>query len=259
MAAKDDSDGRTEMPTQLRLKEARQQGQVARSGDLSSAVMVLGAVGILAMLGPALMDALGKMFSSSLNLASGAVLKDASLGELMSVQIQPVLALLAGIGVMLVVLAITVNVLQVGFLITGHPLRLDLGRLSLSGGLRRIFSSRSLVRGVLSLCKLAVVAIVGWLVLKSAIVRIASMGRLECADIAVQAGGLVLEVALKAAAGLLVLSIGDYIYQRFCLMQDLKMTRGEFLQELRKTEGDPQIRRRRKKNIRKWRILRGQR
>ncbi len=67
------------MPTLLRLKEARQRGQVARSTDLSSALLMLGGLGILAALGPALVTGLTRMTATM--LAEGTALQPGSPAE----------------------------------------------------------------------------------------------------------------------------------------------------------------------------------
>ena len=66
MASKDETGQRTEMPTELRLREARQRGQVARSADLSGVLIVLGLLGLLAVLGGALLGAMKAMLAAGL-------------------------------------------------------------------------------------------------------------------------------------------------------------------------------------------------
>lgn len=253
MARRDDSGDRTEMPTLLRLKEARQRGQVARSHDLSSALLMLGGLGVLAALGPALLAALTRMTEAMLKPSQGPAGRPAALAELLSAPVGPVLWALAVLAAAVLVLAIVAGAIQVGLVFSSKPLGLDFSRLSPARGLKRMFSRRSLVRGVLAVCKVAVVAVLCWTSLASALPGIVVAGRLSSADIGPWCGRLVLTISLRVAVALLVLAVVDYLYQRWQHRQDLKMTRREYLDDLRRMEGDPLIRRRRRKEIGKRR------
>lgn len=251
MAGRDESGERTEMPTLLRLKEARQRGQVARSGDLSSALLVLGGLAVLAALGPALVTGLTRMTAAM--LAESTALQPGSPAELVSAAVGPVLWTLAALAGAVVILAIVAGVIQVGLLFSGEPLSPDFSRLSPGKGLRRIFSGRSVVRGGLAVCKLAAAGVLCWVSVASALPRIVRAGRLSSADVGPWCGRLVLNTSLRVAVALLVLAVVDYLYQRWQHRQDLKMTRREYLDDLRRMEGDPLIRRRQRKEISKRR------
>ncbi len=253
MARRDESGDRTEMPTLLRLKEARQRGQVARSADLTSALLVLGGLGVLAALGPTLTADLTRMTEAMLKPSQGPAGRPAALAELLSAPVGPVLWAMVVFAAAVLVLAIVAGAIQVGLVFSREPLGPDFSRLSPARGLKRMFSERSLVRGGLALCKVATVAVLCWASLASALPGIVGAGRMSSADIGPWCGRLVLTISLRVAVALLALAVVDYLYQRWQHRQDLKMTRREYLDDLRRMEGDPLIRRRRRMEIGKRR------
>jgi len=240
---RDDFGDRTEQPTPLRLKEARRRGQVARSADVVAAAGSLAALAVLAVSGGAMLGHLTRMTAALLAAPAG---DPASLAGPLWAALAPVLAT-AGGGVLAVLAVIVLaNLAQVGLLATAEPVEPDLGRLSISAGLRRMLSWRATVRGLLACGKVAAVAVVGFWTVRGLLGRIASASRLPAGDLAGEAANLTLHLGVRTAGALAVLAGVDWLYQRYQRRQDLKMTRREVLEDLRRMEGDPLIRRRRR-------------
>ena len=239
MAEIDDNSGeRTEQPTALRLEEARRRGVVARSGDLVSAVLLLGAMGLLALLGGRLLDALVRLMREMLAWGGGPL----PLGGL-----SETLVLLALLLVGLMVTAVGINLAQVGPLVAWERIAPDLARLSPLAGLRRLLSARMLMGGVMAVLKTAAVATVGCAALLAWAGELASAGRLGPLDLIRLSGRVVMVVALAGGSALAVLAVLDLLFQRRQYRRELMMTRREIRQELRRSEGDPALRRRRRK------------
>jgi len=230
---KDELGERTEMPTPLRLKEARQRGHVARSGDVVSVSLFAAGLATLAVCGPNLLRALTEMTAKFLG-PGGA---DAPAREL-SEAVASILPAVAAIIIVPVVVAVLANLVQVGLLASSEPLKADAGRLSPVVGLGRLFSRRSLVRTVQAVAKLAAVAAVCLVTIPPALPRIAAAAASQPADIVAEAGALTLRLGLRLAVALGVLAGIDWLYQRWQHRQDLKITRRELLDDLRRMEGD---------------------
>jgi flagellar biosynthetic protein FlhB len=242
-----DAGDRTEAPTPRRRQEARQRGQVARSTDLSSAVLLVGAMLCLRWLGPRMFAALYEAMRAHLTVAdpsSAARIEVAplvlSIGMTVLFAAGPVM-----IGVM--VLGAISNFVQVGFLFTTEPLELNLGKVSPLAGVSRILSSRTLVQLAMNLVKLALVGVVAYAAVK---------GRMNQIIVAMDVGGwrqvallstMVYQIGLELAITLLVIGLFDYAWQRWRHEKDLRMTKEEVKEELRRMEGDPLIKQRRRK------------
>jgi len=237
---------RTEAATPRRRQEARERGHVARSADLSSAVVLLGAVLALELAGRSYVDGLLAAVSSVLgrlaeidgdrqNLALhfGGALSAAFLG-------------LLPFAVIVAAAAAGINLLQVGFLWTGRPLVPQPERLDPVEGFRRLISGRSFVRLLGGCLKAAVVAAVVFLTIWAEHRRLTGLAGLGLEETLRYGAGAVFVLSLRAALALLVLGILDYAYQRWQYERDLRMSRAEIREELRRYEGDPRVRERRR-------------
>ena len=247
MAETDDSSQRTERPTPLRLDEARRRGQVARSGDLTRAMVLLAGLILLGLTGKGLLDALVGMTAALLGGADG---RGADLGEAVWASLRPVatsVGLLCG-GV--VAVGLLANFVQVGALFAPDQVRPDAGRLSPGRGLKRLVAGRSWVRGGFSLLRIAAVGLVGWLAGGSMAGRIASAWRLGPRALAGAAGEMAWTVGLWIVLAMLVLGGLDVLYQRWQHGKDLMMTRSEYLRDLRRMEGAAVTNKRRRRALR---------
>jgi len=246
VARENDYDYRPHPPTPLRLAEARRRGQVAHSADLASVLTVSAGVMLLGLVGWRLIGALTAMTASLLDVRQGGGASLAQTREVLWASLGPVLG---AVGLLLggmVAVAVLASFIQVGPLAAGEQIRPDFSRLAPSEGIRRLLSLRTCVRASLAVAKVAVVGAVGWAAIRSDLPRIVGASRLSPRQLAGEAGALAGALGLKIAAGLLVLGILDYLYQRWQLRRDLMMTRRELLADMRQMEGDPRMRARRK-------------
>ena len=234
-------------PTVLGLEQARRRGQVARSGELTFAAMLLGAWAILNWSLPRL---------AAKSLAMVGVLLDIrwEARQPMLAGVWPAVAPVAmEVGLLLagaVGLAILVNVLQVGLLAAGEAVGPDLSRISPTHGLRRILSLRSAQRVAMAMAKLA---LVGWIALAGIgpdMGRISRAARQSIQDLLQCGGELAGGVLLKAGLAMLVLGVIDYIYQRWQHHRDLRISPRQMRQELKQIEGDAVHKRMRQRQAR---------
>jgi len=238
------ADDRTEAPTPRRRMEARSKGQVARSTDLTSAVLLMAAFGGLYFFGPPLCQVLTAMIVAALSGDSAASLSAVGpLASTMGLQLgRHLIPLLAG----LFVVALVVLFGQVGWLFTLQPLIPTLNKVNPLNGIMRLFSARSIMMAVINLVKLFFVGGVGYLTLSGSAAAVLSAASLDFRDIIVLSAALTFELGMKLAAALLVLALVDLLWQRHRHERDLRMTKEEVKDELRSMEGDPQIKRRRR-------------
>ncbi|HUT60467.1 MAG TPA: EscU/YscU/HrcU family type III secretion system export apparatus switch protein [Phycisphaerae bacterium] len=233
-------------PTPLRLAEARRRGDVPRSADLTRVVSALGAVVLLSLAAPRLGEELVKMTAALLDGRGESMASAGALAERASAAVQPLAAIVMLTAAGAFVAAAVAGMVQGGLTISASRLGPDLGRLSPSAGLARMFSRRAGVRLLSALVKLAAVAAVAFFAIRSLLPEIIRLPRLGGREMLSRSGGWACGLALRAGAVLLALAVLDYLYQRWQHRQDLMMTRLEYLEDLKRMEGSPLARKRRK-------------
>jgi flagellar biosynthesis protein FlhB len=241
------SGDKTEAPTARRRLEARQQGNIARSHDLTSAMLLIGALYLMKWFGPKLILTLRDIVAQCL---SGPSLSDftangAGQQVLHSVgQISLALAPLFGGAVFIVVVA---NVVQVGFNFTPQRLAINFAALNPVRGFGKMFSyGQGGIQLLMNLIKVSFVSLMAWSAINGRLPQIISVQRLSFLQIFALGADLVFNIGLRVGILLLILAILDYIYQRFRIEKSLKMTKQEVKDEMRSMEGDPVMKNRRK-------------
>jgi len=244
--AEERDEERTEPATPRRREEARGRGQVARSADLSSAVILLAAVLALRFMGRPLA---GSIFSSASTVLEGLAFVDGDPALLLSQFGGAFSAVLLGflpfVGILLAA-ALGANLAQVGFLFSAGPLTPDFNRIDPVSGFGRLVSLRGLVRILGGLLKVGAVALVVFWTLWAERIRLVELSGLGFEQILGAAVDLMMTMSLRAALVLLVLAIADYGFQKWQYERDLRMSKRELREELRRYEGDPRIRERRR-------------
>lgn len=248
--AVDDYTERTEQPTPLRLAEARRRGQVPRSPDLTAAVLLLAAVLLVGLLGGKLLAGLTNLTAAMLD---GRAAPAASAGESAAAlwgHLGPVLSAAGVLMLALAAAAALAGFLQVGPLLTTEPLAARADRLSPGAGLRRILSLRTAVRAGMAAAKIVAAVAVGWVAIAGGLPRIVALAGCEPAAMGPRAGRLLFDLCIRLAGLLLAVGVVDWLYQRWQHRLDLRMTRREVLEDLRRMEGDAEVRRRQRRDAR---------
>ncbi len=242
----DDSRGeRTEAPTPRRRQEARERGNVVRSVDLGSAFFLLGAFLLLYFMGSRILTALGAYEEKILMDIDRPPLDVSSTVRLAVDMVQASGGVILPFLIALMVLGVAVNILQTGFVFSGRSLTPDLGRLNPLTGFGRLFSAQSGMRLVMSLLKIVVIGVVMFWIVRREVEGMMPLATLDAWGILGAISSAIFFTAMKMALLLVGLAVLDYLFQRWQHEKELRMTKQEVRDELRRYEGDPQIRQRR--------------
>jgi flagellar biosynthetic protein FlhB len=232
---------RSQPATPHRRQKARQEGHVAKSQDLASAGLLIGAVAILFVFGASLFSFLEQLTRRQLG---EPVALDAdvpwALHECYGVGASLASVMLPVLGLVFV-LALVVHVSQTGLLFLPRKVVIDFSRVSPVTGLKRLLSGTSFVRLLFGVGKLVAVGAVAAWSLWADRATILGLGELPLREMAASIAGVTVWTCLKIGLALGLLAVLDYIYQRYRHEQDLRMTPQEVREETRMMHGDPQI------------------
>jgi flagellar biosynthetic protein FlhB len=240
MAEERSAQERTESPTTKRREDARQDGMVAMSREVPQAALLATFALFFWMLGRFSLGQLELLWKNSLAEMARTELTPAIVLRVFvndSVLLAPAVGALFGM-VFAVSLAATAG--QVGIVFS--PLRFHFERLDPGAGFARILSTDGLVEMLKAIFKMVVIGYVTYVTLQGEWLNLMAIGRLPLPAIFSYTFGLLGTLLIRAALALVILAVLDYLYQRWSNEQRLKMTKQEMREELRQTEGDPQLR-----------------
>lgn len=233
---------KTEQPTEKRLRDARRKGQVARSHDLSSAVLLLATVAVLWIASGYMGGWLSTAMTEQLEFAGsfkGDLTQEVALGALASGAKALALALAPLFGI-LVVVAVLVNYFQVGSIFSFEPVKPNVNKLNPAEGFKQKFlKGRPYIELGKTVIKLIIACAVVGLALWGARGDIVRLTRQPTDVAAAYTASLIFQIGIKIGLVFLVLGAGDYFLQRFLHRKELMMTKHEVKEEYKETEGNP--------------------
>jgi flagellar biosynthetic protein FlhB len=234
-----EDEGRTEEPSEHKLRKAREEGKVAKSVEVTSAIMLIVGIVTIALLSGSFLKTLIEMLYFFLsNAANPGSFSESVLPAFLSFFARLAVPIL----LVLFVAAVLGNVIQVGFLFTAKPITPDFSRIvpRFSRWLQRAFgSTEALFNLGKSTIKIAIIAIVAYLNISGALPDITRLVLSPFLSGLAVFAGLTLRIILEAAIALLVFSLFDYMFQRRQHRESLKMSRQEVKEERKLYEGDP--------------------
>ena len=232
---------RTEQPTPRRREESRKKGQVARSPEVASAVALLAGVVALRVFGPWMMHSFTALTTSLLSEAwPSEITPEALVNKLGGLSLNVLKILLPLMGCCCLG-AVAANVLQSGFLFTTAPITPDFNRVNPLQGLQRIFSMRGLTELIKPLLKLGLFALVAYTYLRAqlpVLTALSASGGLQAMG---EIAAIIWQLLMRVALAMMVVAGVDYLLQRRMHEKNLRMTRQDLRDEMRRSEGDPLV------------------
>jgi len=232
---------KTERATPRRREKARERGQVGRSMDLSAAGMICLGFTALFLVGPQLIDRISTTMRYTMANAPTIAMSDPSFRTVFADSVNGFLSTMAPLFMAMIAIAFGVNVLQIGFKITPKAMEPKFEKLNVLSGLKRLFSMKSAVQLVRDPLKLFVVALVAFLAIRSEFDSFFGLPDLSLSQLGTTLARLALFIALKIGVAILIIGIIDFIYQRYEFEKSIKMSKQEVRDEMKDTEGSPEV------------------
>ena len=233
-------DDKTEEPTQKKRDDARKKGQVGRSTDMSAAFVLLMGFFIIKMLWEfiyhRIADYTTYVFSHLNQTVDTESVVRIFIGiiELLAQTALPIM-----LAIMLVGLAI--NMFQVGLNFNTEAIEFKLDKLNPINGFGRIFSKRSLMELAKSLMKIAIIGFFLYDFLVDHLMEMPQFIYFDLTTSLAQISDIIFKMAFEVIGVIMIVGFLDYAYQKWQTTQDLKMSKQEVKDEMKQSEGDPQI------------------
>jgi flagellar biosynthetic protein FlhB len=240
---------KTEQPTPRKLEEAQKQGQIARSAEVQTALVLLGVVCALSftgretwrLMGASMIGVLGHLHDTplSLNVMQGYAWR----GSLVFLQcVAPVvLAAMAG--------GLLAGTIQNRFTTASEALGFKWERLNPAEGFKRVFSGRSAVPAVVAIFKFLLIGTLTYSTVKEVVNDPVFTSSVSLARFGEFLAASSLKISLRVLLAVGVIAAADYGYQFWRNHRDLMMTREELKDEMKSTEGNPQVKARRRRAL----------
>lgn len=235
----DDYQDKTEKPTPKRRAEARKKGKVAKSKDLSGALVLLSALLTLMIWGPGMGEKTMAMLRFNLgNMRPGMINPNQMSALFMNFGLT-LGGMLMPIFISLSAVAILGTYVQVGKILSTEAIAPDLTRLF--KGLGHLLSLNTIVELLKSLAKFLIIGLVAYYSVKRELPDLMKLSDQPASQLVVHLAGTAFRVATRIIIALMALGGLDYIYQRYQFEKNLKMTKQEVKDEMRQVDGDPKV------------------
>ena len=241
MSEESSAEDRTEQPSEKRLREAREKGDVPRSRDLSGALVVLAGVAAMMATAPAAMRHARAIYGLGFSYTRDALFSGALPGRALHEALSEALAMFAPVAVATVLATLAGPILLGGLNFSAEALQPKFERLDPIAGLGRIFAMRGLVELGKALVKLVLIGFALVLLLRHWEADLLTTGRGDVGFGIASAIGLLGRAALSFGVILGLIGGFDALYQKFDHNKRLRMTKQELKDEAKETEGNPEL------------------
>jgi flagellar biosynthetic protein FlhB len=239
--AETSKEDKTEAATPRRIEKAREQGQVARSREMNTFVMLLAGVGGLWTMGGKLYDQLGMVMEQALLFDRAQLFDTARMLSALGSLSQVALFALVPFFALMFVAALAAPALLGGLVITLAAARPQFSRINPINGLGRLFSVQVLVELAKAVAKATLISLVAYLFLKNHIGQLLSLPQMPVQQALASVMSLTAKACVMCVAALIIVVGMDVPYQLWTYAKNLRMSKEEQRQEHKNSDGDPHI------------------
>ena len=248
----------TEEPTARKLRNARDEGQVARSVELPAAAVTIGAILVLFLMGGYWIKQMAEIFASGFKFDRKFLDNPDLMVTAFAHQLGEAFLLIVPVLLVTAVMAILSSGATGGYLFSLKSTLPKFSKLSLLSGFKRMFGTHAAIELIKAILKFSLVAVVLWALVSRQMDKMMQLGQMAIEPALASAGWMIAESALWLSLSLLVIALIDAPYQRFAFMKQMRMTKQEVKDEMKDMEGRPEVKqqiRRRQREMANNRML----
>ncbi|MCR4830654.1 MAG: flagellar biosynthesis protein FlhB [Pseudobutyrivibrio sp.] len=246
---------KTEQPTSKKLQDARKEGKVAKSKEVTNGFSLLGFFLALrlfiAFAGNRLQEIFAWIYAiipDVVSMSGRGLTTQTFHGIFMQLMLKMLIILLPFLAIGFAVDFVS-NLVQVGWQPTMKPLQPKLSKFNPISGFKRIFSKQSIVNLILALAKIGLVCYIAYTSIKNQANTLFILYDITLRQALSLIYKIIVDTGIKISIVYIVLGLSDYAYQRWKFRDDMKMTKQEVKDEYKNTEGDPQIKGKQKQRM----------
>ena len=255
--AKDGEGGeKTEPATAKKLEDARKEGKVSKSKELTAAFDLIVLFLVLKVGISYIGENLLGVFSYTYNImpefveVNGTDVSSVAASSFISNIIVKWFLIVLPFLIVGVVITFLINIIQVGWKVTSKPLEPKFSKFNPINGFKRIISKDSLFELVKSILQILVIGIVAYLSIKDHKNELFILYEIPLNQAIALVGDIIINAGLRISLVYLIIGLADFAYQRHRFNEEMKMTKQEVKEEFKNSEGDPQIKGRQKQRMR---------
>ena len=239
--AENSSAEKTEDPTERKLRNAREEGQVARSVELPAAAVTIGAILTLFFMGGYWIKQMAEIFASGFKFDRKTLDNPDLMVTAFAHQIGEAFLLIVPVLLVTAIMAIMSSGATGGYLFSLKSTLPKFSKLSLLSGFKRMFGANAAVELLKAILKFSLVTIVLWALVSRQMDPMMQLGQMAIEPALAAAGWMIAESALWLSLSLLVIALIDAPYQKYSFIKRMRMTKQEVKDEMKDMEGQPEV------------------
>lgn len=239
--AEDTSQEKTEEATPRRLREARKKGQVARSRDLNTVIILMVAFALIVGMLSFFYDNFERLLLGSFKFTSLKNIDDESLLQFLSLNFWTYIKMIFPYVIVLTVIALAVGFFQVGPIFSSEPLKMQWKRINIVENVKNMFKVTTLVELVKNIVKVVLIFYLAYLVIQANLEQLLLTVTASLPESTRIAGALIASFMFRVFVLFTIIAILDVMVQRWHYKKQLRMTKEEVKREYKQDEGDPII------------------
>ena len=239
----EDSGDKTEEPTPHKIREARKKGQIAKSQEITSAIMILVSFYTFKGVGPMMMDRISGHATLVFTLLE-LEFSSALVGMILMEALKTILLTLAPLIAVVFVMVIIIESLQTGFLFSLEALTPKFENLNPINGFKKFFALKQYVELLKSIIKMSAVGTILFYTIKELYPLVSQSQQQTPMAMIALVGKIIIDTVTRVGIVYFALAILDYFYQKYEYIKSLKMSKKEIKEEYKRLEGDPIIKQR---------------
>lgn len=237
---------KTEQPTAKKLGDARKEGQVAKSKELTTSAELLALFLTLKIFIGYMIGKFIETFQSTysnIDLLSEGEFSVGRAEALLKDSILKIILICLPVYLIAIAVSFVIVLFQVKWRLSGKPLKPKFSKMNPISGFKKIFSKDKVFSLLIEVVKIFLIGYIAYNTLKKEWNTLIILYDISLFQAIALIGDIVLDLGIKISISFLFVGFADYIYQKFKFNKDMRMTKQEVKDEFKQTEGDPQVKR----------------